>query len=159
MLKFFYTSKYHEPADESEELRPRLEMQILTYNLADKYDVPDLMELVGKRFKSTLGTKIPPEEYFPLVLLLYTLPTPTDALKNIVVEYARVNFRDILHSPDLESMRTTILDLPEFAFDVLQLFANAPLRGHCYSCGSMQAAEALQARCVKCRKGGISLSA
>ena len=63
----------------------------------------------------------------------------------------------MMQSPDLEMLRATLQDVPEFAFDVLQLFVNAPLTGRCYSCGPNQAAEALQARCIKCGKGGISL--
>ena len=54
--------------------------------------------------------------------------------------------------------RATMLDVPEFAFDVLRLFAKAPLIGHCHFCGPNQSAEALQARCIKCGRGGISLT-
>jgi hypothetical protein len=130
MLKYFYTGKYNEPISEIKDLRPQLQVQVLTYNLADKYDVPALMALAGKRFKSTLNEGPTPEEYLSA----------------------------ISESADLEILRATMLDVPEFAFDVLRLFAKAPLIGHCHFCGPNQSAEALQARCIKCGKGGISLT-
>jgi Zn finger protein HypA/HybF involved in hydrogenase expression len=72
-----------------------------------------------------------------------------------------MKFRDMMQSADLEILRSTLQDVPEFAFDVLQAFANfadAPLRGHCHSCGPNQIAETLQARCTTCGKRGISLT-
>ena len=158
MLKYFYTGKYNEPINESKDLLLQLKVQVLTYNLADKYDIPALMGLAEKRFKSTLGGGPTTEEYLSVVSDLYTIPTSADALRAVAVEYARTKFRDIMQSADLEILRTTLQDIPEFAFDVLQLFVNAPLRGHCFSCGPNQNAEALQARCINCGKGGVSLT-
>jgi hypothetical protein len=158
MLKYFYTGKYNETISEIKDLRPQLQVQVLTYNLADKYDVPALMALAGKRFKSTLNEGPTPEEYLSAISDVYTIPTSTNALRAIAAEYARATFRDMMQSADLEILRATMLDVPEFAFDVLQLFAKAPLIGHCHFCGPNQSAEALQARCIKCGKGGISLT-
>lgn len=158
MLKYFYTGKYNEPLDESEELHLKLQVQVLTYNLADKYDVPTLMGLAEKRFKASLGAGPTTEEYLSVVADVYTIPTPTNALRAIAVEYARKEFRNMMQGPDVELLRATLQDVPEFAFDLLQLFANAPLTGHCHNCGPNQPAEALQARCIKCGKGGISLT-
>ncbi|CZR63634.1 uncharacterized protein PAC_13531 [Phialocephala subalpina] len=158
MLKYFYTGKYNEPIYESEKLGLQLQVQVLTYILADKYDVPTLMGLAQKMFKSTLSGGATSEEYLSVVSDVYAISTSTNALRAIAVDHARTNFRDMMRSDDLEILRATLEDVPEFAFDVLQLFANAPLRGHCYSCGPNQTAEALQARCTKCGKGGISLT-
>lgn len=88
-----------------------------------------------------------------VVALAYSSPT-----RVIAIEYARREFRDIMQGRDLEILRTTLQDVPEFTFDVLQLFVNAPLSGRCSSCGPGQAAEALQARCIKCGKGGVLLT-
>jgi len=161
MLRYFYTGKYNEPINESEGLHLKLQVQVLTYNLADKYDVPTLMALTKKRFKTTLGAGPATEEFLSVVADVYTIPTSTNALRSIAVNYARKIFRDMMQSPDLEMLRATLQDVPEFAFDVLQLFAKTPvpsLTGHCQSCGPNQAAEALQARCINCGKGGISLA-
>ena len=158
MLKYFYTGKYNEPVNEIKELRPQLQIHVLTYNLADKYDVPTLMGLAGKRFRSKLSEGPTPEEYLSVVADVYTIPTSTNALRAIAAEYARVKIRDIIQSTGVEILRATLQDVPEFAFDVLQLFANAPLTGHCHSCGPNQGAEALQARCNNCGKGGILLT-
>lgn len=114
------------------------------------------MGLAEKRFRSTLDQGPTPEEYLSVVSDVYTVPAPTNALWAIAVEYARVKFRDMMQSTDLEILRAMLEDVPEFAFDVLQLFINAPLRGRCFSCGPNQNAESLQVRCLSCGKGGIS---
>ncbi|PQE08187.1 BTB POZ fold protein [Rutstroemia sp. NJR-2017a BBW] len=158
MLKYFYTGIYDETIIEGEELRLQLRTQVLTYNLADKYDVPTLMELTEKKFKSTLSVGPTLEEFLSVISDIYTVPKSTNTLRVIAVEYARTKFRSMMQSADLEILRITIQDVPDFAFDVLQLFINAPLRGHCVSCGPNQSTQALQARCVNCRRGGISLT-
>lgn len=158
MLKYFYTGKYNEPTDEIKELRPRLQTQVLTYNLADKYDIPTLMGLAEKRFRSTLNKGPTPEEYLPVIADVYTIPISINTLRAIAAEYARARIRDIIQSTSLELLRVTLQDVPEFAFDILELFASAPLTGHCHSCGPNQSAEALQARCINCGKGGIMLT-
>ena len=158
MLKYFYTGKYNEPINESKALRFQLQVQVLTYNLADKYDVPTLMGLAEKKFKATLDRWPMAEEYLSVVRDVYTIPTPSNALRAIAVDYARVNFRDIMQSIDIDILRSTLQDEPEFAFDVLQSFVNAPMLGRCSWCGPNQKAEACQARCTKCGKGGISLT-
>ncbi|KAH6715823.1 hypothetical protein BKA61DRAFT_334093 [Leptodontidium sp. MPI-SDFR-AT-0119] len=157
MLKYFYTGKYNEPINESGDLHLRLQVQVLTYNLADKYDVPTLMGLVEKRFKATLGVGPTTAEFLSTVADVYTIPTSSNALRATAATYARIEFRDMMQGPDLEILRATLQDVPEFAFDVLQLFANTPLIGRCHSCGPNQAAEALQARCIKCGKGGMQV--
>jgi hypothetical protein len=101
------------------------------------------MGLTGKRFKSTLNKGLTTKEYLSVVSDVYTIPTLTNVLRAIVTEYAKAKFRDIIQSADLEILRATLLDIPEFAFDVLRLFANASLTGYCYSCGLNQSAEAL----------------
>jgi speckle-type POZ protein len=158
MLKYFYTGKYNEPIDESKGMRFQLHVQVLTYNLADKYDVPTLMGLAEQKFKATLNSWPLAGDYLSAVRDVYTIPTPSNALRTITIDYARTNFRNIMESPDLDILRTTLLDEPEFAFDVLQSFVNAPMMGRCSSCGPNQKAKACQARCTKCGKGGISLT-
>jgi hypothetical protein len=135
MLKYFYTGKYNEPINESEDPCIQLQVPVLTYNLADKYDVPTLMGLTEERFKITLGAGAATEEFLSVVTDVYNFPTSTNALRSVAVNYARKKFRGMMQSPDLEMLRATLRDLPEFAFDVLQLFVNTPLVGHCHSCG------------------------
>lgn len=158
MLKFFYTGKYNEPANKSGELRFEIRFQALTYILADKYDVPTLMELAEKKFEFSLSLGLSGEDYLSIISDIYTLPALTSALKAIAIEYARIRFREMLQGPKSDLLQDTILHVPEFALDILLVFVNTPVRGRCYSCGPNQTAEVLQARCVKCGKGGISLT-
>ncbi len=158
MLKYFYTGKYNEPINESKDVRLQLQVQVLTYNLADKYDVPALMGLAKEQFKATLKKGPTAEEYLSVIRYAYNIPTPRNALRIIAVDYARLKFRSIMQSPDLDIVRTTLQDEPEFAFDVLQSFVNTPLKGHCHNCGPNQNTEAINARCNKCGKGGVSVT-
>ncbi|KAH7403063.1 BTB/POZ protein [Cadophora sp. MPI-SDFR-AT-0126] len=158
MLRFFYTGKYIEPANESGEIRFEIRIAILIYILADKYDVSALMDLAEKSFKRLLSVSLTEEDYLSAVSDVYTLPLPTNALKAITVEHARRKFRGMLQGSKSDLVQNALLQIPEFAVDVILVFVNTPLRGRCYSCGPDQTAEALQARCVKCGKGGISLT-
>ena len=155
MLKYFYTGKYNEPIDESKDLHLQLQVQVLTYNLAAKYDVPTLMGLAEKRFKSTLGKGLAPEEYLSVVSDVYTIPTPTDASRAIAAEYGRTNFRDMIQSADHEILRATLEDIRSSLSMYLSCLSTLLLRGHCYSCGPNQSAKTHQARCLNCGKGGV----
>jgi hypothetical protein len=115
------------------------------------------MGLAEKRFKTTIDSGPAIQDFLFMVAGVYAIPTSTNALRAIAVNYARKEIQAMMQSPSLEILRATIQDVPEFAFDVLQLFVNAPLTGYCHSCGPNQAAEALQARCIQCGRGGISL--
>lgn len=158
MLKFFYTGKYIEPANESGEIRFEIRTAIIIYILADKYDVPALMELAESRFKFSLNLPLTEEDYLSAVSDVYTLPVPTNALKAITVEHARRRFRGMLQGSKSDLVQTALQQIPDFAVDIILVFVNTPLRGRCSACGPDQIAEALQARCVKCGKGGISLT-
>ena len=155
MLKYFYNGKYNEPINESKKQHLQLQVQVLTYNLADKYDVSTLIGLAAKRFKSTLDRGPTPEEYLAVVSDVYTIPTRKNALRAIAVDYTRKNIRDMMQGTHIEILQATLWDVPDFAFDVLQLFANAPLQGYCSSYSPNQSAEVLQARCINCGKGGL----
>jgi hypothetical protein len=128
MLNYFYTGEYKESIDEDKELRRQVLVQSLTYNLADKYEVPILMELVKKRFRSTLNKGPTPAEYLSIVSDIYTIPAPTNAFRVITVKYARRKFREIMQDDgNLEVVRATLQAVPDFNFDVLQAFVNDPL--------------------------------
>ena len=157
-MRFFYTGKYNEVANRNGELRFEIRIQVLTYNLADKFDVPALIELAEKKFEFALNLGLTEEDYFSIISDIYTLPAPTNALKSIAIEYARSHFANMLQGPKSDLLQAAVRRIPEFALDVLLVFINAPLRGYCSSCGPNQTAEALQARCVKCGKGGLSLT-
>ena len=158
MLKYLYTDEYNEPTDESGQLCSRLLLYIQIYNLADKYDVSPLMKLMEKKFKSMLRKGPTAEEYLAVVCYIYDTPQSTETFQPIVISHARIILRDLMQSDNVGALQATLHDIPEFAFDVLRLFVDAPLSGHCQTCGPNQAAEPLQARCISCGKGGISLS-
>lgn len=158
MLKFFYTGNYIEPAYGGGEIRFEIRAAIMTYILADKYDVPALMGLAKRKFEFSLNLGLAEEDYLRIVSDVYTLPIPTNVLKAIAIEHVRRRFRGMLQGPKSDLVRCTVLEIPEFALDIILAFVNTPLRGRCSSCGPDQVAEALQARCVKCGKGGISLT-
>lgn len=150
MLQYFYTGKYVQLDNEKEDLQQALLSQVLTYGLADKYDVPTLLGLMKEKFESQLSLTDSPKakEYLTVVPHIYAMPVSTK-LRASIVEFTRSQIRGF----DIEMFRDTFLEVPEFAFDVFQLFINKnklpSLRGHCPTCSSTQSARLLEARC-KC---------
>jgi hypothetical protein len=66
-----------------------LQVQVLIYNLANKYNIPALMGLAEKRFKSMLGAGPATEEFLSVAADVYTIPILTNTLRAIAVNYAR----------------------------------------------------------------------
>ncbi|CZT10219.1 uncharacterized protein RAG0_14755 [Rhynchosporium agropyri] len=95
MLRFFYVGSYIAPASNSGEIRFNMQSAIMIYILADKYEVPALMELAWSSFTLLLGLPLTEEDYLSAVPDVYTSPVPTNALKAITVEHARRRFRGI----------------------------------------------------------------
>ncbi|KAM0127186.1 hypothetical protein ACHAO1_009666 [Botrytis cinerea] len=156
MLKYFYTGTYDEQIIEGKELCLNLKVQVLTYNLADKYDLFNLIGLLKRKFESTFNAGSALKEFLSIVSNIYVILISTNILKPIIIEYARRRFRSIIQSNDSEILQATIQNIPDFAFDILQLFINDPLRDHYYNCNSNKSAEVLQARCLGYGKGGVS---
>lgn len=123
--------QYNEPINESDDLHLQLKVQVLAYNLAEKYDVPTLICVSEKKLKITLREEPTTEVFLSVVGDVYTIPTPTNALRSIAVSYAKKKFRDMMQSPDQDMLRTTLQDTPDFAFDVLQQLATG-LTGRCH---------------------------
>lgn len=123
MLKYFYTGQYNEPITETKDLHPQLQAQVLTHNLAEKYDVQTLMGLAANEFASTLTKGPTPEEYLSVISEVYTIPSSINLLQGIAAEYGRERLRDMIQGARVEVLRATIQNVPEFAVDILQLFA------------------------------------
>lgn len=158
MLKYFYSGKYHEPSADMRDGRSQLYFQVLTYILADKYDIPDLLLVVMKVFQSTLESKPTAAEFLMTVSNVYMMiPRPANAMRSMAVDYARSNIQELSENANVNILRATLQNVPEFTFDLIQHFANNPLRGKCSSCGPNQPAEGIRARCHTCGKGGLSL--
>jgi hypothetical protein len=156
MLKFFYTGNYTDPIVESGEIHIEIRNAIRVYILADKYDVPILLKLAEKNFKLWLDLAFSHVDCLAAISDVYTLPGPTSVLKAATAECVRKKLKGMLQGSDADLVKTTLLQIPEFALDMLLEFVNYPIRGRCSNCGPDQAAEALQARCLKCGKGGVS---
>jgi len=159
MLIYLYTGQYSTSLDESWDLRQQLRIHSMTYVLADKYDIPVLMEMALIAFKSTLSRQIVLEDFLSVVSDVYTTLAPSNALQLIIVEHARSHLKNMTQSVDnLRSLQATLQEIPDFAFEVLRLFMIDPIRGRCSSCGPNNSGEVLQARCKRCGRGGLSTS-
>jgi speckle-type POZ protein len=155
MLTFLYTADYDLDTDRSDSLPLQLHAQM--YSLADKYQIPALMQLATKKYKQVLQIKPTFKDYFLSIPDIYTPQTSGTELRALVVDYAR---RYLGRALGQEHLRTSLLEIidevPEYGFDVIETFAEAPIRGKCFSCGPDQGADPLQARCRKCGRGGVS---
>lgn len=170
MLNYLYTGGYDysvseqpESLEQSDSLEQRkilpLTLHVKMYILADKYQIPALMRLAENKYQNALCSSLSIEEYFQSIPEVYLLPSSAGQLRAIAVQYARENLKKSIEKEDTkESLRQLIIDVPEYGFEVLEVFINHSLRGTCHNCGGKHDAEVLQARCRKCGKGGLSVT-
>jgi len=154
MLSFFYTTDYE--MDFKEAPGRILQMHVQTFTLADKYDVPALMSLAKQNYEELLMTASF-QDYLGSIPDVYVLPRCGNSLRKPVIKFARERMKPEFQKENIRKEVAMILEeVPEFGFDVLEIFLDAPLRGDCRDCGPNQGATALQASCHRCRKGCIS---
>ena len=84
-----------------------------------------------------------------------TTPDSKRDLRDIAVNHAR-NSVGKLRANDASGIlfREVCLQVPKFAFALLDDYINSPFRGRCYHYGPHQPVEALQKRCMTCKRGG-----
>jgi hypothetical protein len=127
------------------------------YSLGDKYCISSLMELAADKYRDALRKTPDMDDYLSSISEVYLPPPPNKILKDIAVTFGRKNLRTELNNDSVQRrLRVVISDVPEFGYDIVEAFVRIPILGTCANCGSSQVADALQARCRKCRHGGIS---
>lgn len=158
MLNFLYTSDYEIEAEDSHGTNSPLNLHARLYTIADKYGIDSLLALVAEKYRDLLRQNPGVEDYLASISQVYTPPATSNALQKLAVAFGRKVLKNAIKQEHLRGrLRLLISDVPEFGYDIAEAFITAPLRGTCRDCGPGQVAESLQARCEKCRRGGVFL--
>ena len=140
----------------SSELRLHAEL----YAAADKYGLPSLADYAKSRYIATVHESSSPYDFLESIDAIYTLTPESDrGLRDVAV--ARTRLHGIHDFPEEKAqalMRKICLQVPEYAFDIVDSFMQKPILGRCRDCGPDQRLEALQLRCLRCGKGGASVA-
>jgi hypothetical protein len=154
MIDFFYSTDYDEDLLEAADISV-LQLHAQMFLLADQYDIPGLLFITAKKFRARCVNSWDALEFLHSMRDLYKLtPPPIIRLR----EFACVMIRGYL--PEMlddgvtaECFEKTVLEIPDFAKDILQSYIDRPLVGYCDTCRSNQSMECLQTRCQSCNKG------
>jgi hypothetical protein len=154
MVDFFYSTDYDEdPPEVANTSVLQLHAQIIL--LADQYDIPGLLFIAEKKFRARCVDSWDALEFLHSMRELYKL-TPPSIIR--LRETACVEIRG--HLPEMlddavteDCFEKTVLEVPDFAKDLLSGYINRPLMGYCGTRRSNQSMECLQTRCQNCNKG------
>jgi hypothetical protein len=154
MVDFFYSTDYDEDLLEVANTSV-LQLHAQMFLLADQYDIPGLLFIAAKKFRARCVNSWNALEFLHSIRDLYKL-TPSSIIR--LRETACVVIRGYL--PEMlddamtaECFEKTVLEVPEFAKDLLQGYIDRPLMGYCDTCRCNQSMECLQTRCQNCNKG------
>jgi hypothetical protein len=125
------------------------------FALADQYDILDLGNIAVEKYSSRCAASWMPMEFLASVQEIYkTTPACIRDLRDMACTIIRKHLPEMLDNKEVaEFYERTLVDVPEFARDLLNSYVSKCLYSYCMTCGSSQLMEVLQARCKKCGKG------
>jgi hypothetical protein len=123
--------------------------------LADQYDIPGLLCIAAKKFHARCVNSWNALEFLHSMRNLYKLTPPSIIrLRETACVVIRGHLPEMLDDASTaDCYAKTVLQVPEFAKDLLQSYIDRPLIGYCDTCRSNQSLECLQTRCRNCNKG------
>jgi len=153
MLTFLYTGDYEYTSPEELNVTP-LTFHARMYTLADKYIVPPLIRAAEKKYEYALGNGPKLDDYFLSIPGAYTPPASIGGLRTAVVQYARrILKKNIAQESVRGHLRGLLTEVPEYVFEVLEVFVTSPPRDTCCYCGEDIDFVQFQAECMRCRGG------
>lgn len=160
MVDFLYSMNYsddmlEEAGQQTEQNISLLQLHTRMFALGDRYDIPTLRDAAIKKYSSRCAASWEPIEFLQSIYDVYGSTAGTvRQLRDAICTLARKNLPRMLEDDDVASIYDKVAtEVPEFTRDLLKIYIKAPLYGNCSTCGSNQAMEALQARCMQCGKG------
>ena len=153
LVRFFYNAEYDDDSEEAG-LSP-LQLHARMFSLADQYDVLDLDNLAAEKYRTRCIASWEPLEFLRSIPVVYESSADCmRRLRDIACATCRHHLPGMLDGEDIAQVfEMTLLEVPDFAKDLLVSYIHNPLYGRCSSCGPDQAMRALQARCKKCSRG------
>jgi hypothetical protein len=154
MIDFFYSTDYDEDLPEAADTSV-LQLHTETFLLADQYDITGLLSIVAKKYWARCVSAWDALEFLHSLRNLYKLAPPSIfRLRKFACLVVRGHLPEMLDDAvTTECYEKTILEIPEFAKDLLHSYIHSPLIGYCDTCRSNQDMESLQTRCQNCSKG------
>jgi hypothetical protein len=162
MLEFLYSGDYTTDAkddnssasDDTLNLNLSLKHHAQVFNLADKYDIPSLAQTATRNFARTLEKGVEPLAYLSAISEVYLIPSASVAIRSLAVQFARGSFRDWMTDEEfVRDSREVVASVPEFAYDLLELFVKEQESCECPDCGHYHPTVKPQKRCSGCKKG------
>jgi hypothetical protein len=154
MIEFFYNTDYNENLSEAADMSV-LQLHAQMFLLADQYDIPALLSIAMRKFQARCIRSWNTLEFLHSMRDLYKLAPPSIVrLRKSACLVIREHLPEMLDDAvTAECYEKIVLEVPEFARDLLQSYIQSPLLGFCDTCRSNQSMESLQTRCQKCNKG------
>ncbi|KAG6076733.1 hypothetical protein E4U16_002622 [Claviceps sp. LM84 group G4] len=172
MLDYIYTSDYDElsskgAAEEGQEPSqkvakvgpaPQVMLHVKMMELGDMYLVEGLVQLASARFMKLLKSKTTTNILIDIIPEVYTLDSNSaNGIRNSIIGLMRERLAQLPLAADVNgSLGSVTRDVPRFTRDLLKSYVDAPILGHCGSCGNDKTVPLapLQSKCLICHKGG-----
>jgi hypothetical protein len=154
MIDFFYSTDYDEDLPEIANTSA-LQLHAQMFLLADQYDIPGLLFIAAKKFRARCVNSWDALEFLQSMRELYKLTPPSIIrLRETACVVIRGRLPEMLDDAvTADCFEKTVLEIPDFAKDLLSAYISRPLMGYCDTCRSNQSMECLQTRCQNCNKG------
>lgn len=153
LVDCLYTADYNTSVESqgTDPIISELQVHVEMFALGDKYDIEALRMLSSEKYSICLDNSPTGLDFLGSVPDVYDLTEPS--LRNLTARFARHNPRKFLEDQSTrETYERIAVDVPEFIKDVLDLYMETPLLGSCYDCGPHTPMNALETRCIKCRR-------
>ena len=154
LVNFFYHGEYSHDLEENVDIS-LLQLHARMFSLADQYEIPHLGALAAHSFASRCTQSWLADEFLASISDIYeTTPSSVAQLRVTACMEIRKHLPAMLHEKDAAEMyERTLTEVPDFAKDLLNSYVQHPLYRHCRWCNSNEPMEALQRRCLTCKKG------
>lgn len=135
MMDYLYTDDY----DIDDQVLPagspsKLIIHARMYSLGDKYDMGGLCQVAACQYETVLQDEATIEEYLASIPEVY-LPRVSNDLQLAAILHARLELRGYAWSDEARVILKQVMkDVPEFAFELVETFLNAPALGRCRKC-------------------------
>lgn len=154
LIDFFYSTDYDEDLPEVANTSV-LQLHAQMFLLADQYDIPGLLFIAVKKFRARCVNSWDALEFLHSMREIYKLTPPAIIrLRETACVVIRGYLPEMLDDAvTADCFEKTVLEVPDFAKDLLSGYINRPLMGYCDTCRSNQSMECLQTRCQNCNRG------
>jgi hypothetical protein len=160
MIGYFYKGDYDAGGlPRTEEYVSVLEFHAKMFSLADKYDVQPLGKRAVARYQESLKNSRTLDFLASLPIVYDATPPSLRSLRDIALRHAQTVIPQLARQEGTlrDAFLEGVKNVPDFAMDVCEDWLTSRIHGSCRDCGPWQPVQVLQARCLKCNRGGASV--